>query len=77
MKAFIKKNIVNFICAGLILTVCLWNLRDYDYIRSVDEFGYFGVAASFAGWDWGDVLATSDYYSFFSVGMQISGINRN
>lgn len=64
MKAFIKKNIVNFICAGLILTVCLWNLRDYDYIRSVDEFGYFGVAASFAGWDWGDVLATSDYYSF-------------
>lgn len=64
MKAFIKKNIVNFICAGLILTVCLWNLRDYDHIRSVDEFGYFGVAASFAGWDWGDVLATSDYYSF-------------
>ncbi len=64
MKAFIKKNIVNFICAGLILTVCLWNLRDYDYIRSVDEFGYFGVAAFFAGWDWGDVLATSDYYSF-------------
>lgn len=64
MKVFIKKNIVNFICAGLILTVCLWNLRDYDYIRSVDEFGYFGVAASFAGWDWGDVLATSDYYSF-------------
>lgn len=64
MKAFIKKNIVNFICAGLILTVCLWNLRDYDYIRSVDEFGYFGVAASFAGWDWSDMLATSDYYSF-------------
>lgn len=51
-------------CVGLILTVCLWNLRDYDYIRSVDEFGYFGVAASFAGWDWRDVLATSDYYSF-------------
>lgn len=64
MKKFFKKNILNFMCVGLILTVCLWNLRDYDYIRSVDEFGYFGVAASFAGWDWRDVLATSDYYSF-------------
>lgn len=64
MKKNFKKNILNFMCVGLILTVCLWNLRDYDYIRSVDEFGYFGVAASFAGWDWGDVLATSDYYSF-------------
>lgn len=64
MKKIFKKNILNFMCVGLILTVCLWNLRDYDYIRSVDEFGYFGVAASFAGWDWRDVLATSDYYSF-------------
>ncbi len=64
MKKNFKKNILNFMCVGLILTVCLWNLRDYDYIRSVDEFGYFGVAASFAGWDWRDVLATSDYYSF-------------
>lgn len=64
MKIFAKKNILNFVCVGLIFAVCLWNLRDYDYIRSVDEFGYFGVAASFVGWDWRDVLAMSDYYSF-------------
>ena len=64
IKAFFESHKIDMFFIMLILGVSVWNLREYDCIRSVDEFGYFGVAASFAGWDWREVLATSNYYSF-------------
>ena len=64
LKAIFKSYKVDMFFMILIFGVCIWNIRDYDCIRSVDEFGYFGVAASLAGWDWKEMMATSNYYSF-------------
>lgn len=60
----IKANLVNIIFIMLIFVICLWNIRSYERIRAVDEFGYWGIAAVFSGWDWKEVMATSEYYSF-------------
>lgn len=64
IKAFFESHKIDMFFIMLILGVSVWNLREYDCIRSVDEFGYLGVAASLAGWDWSEMMATSNYYSF-------------
>ncbi|MDR2889617.1 MAG: hypothetical protein LBV33_07245 [Lachnospiraceae bacterium] len=45
------------------LSLCFIDkLRLLSY--GTDQFGYWGIAASFAGFDWSDLLALNDYYSF-------------
>lgn len=65
-KGFGKKHIhiIDIFFIVLIMIICLWNLESIDRIRVVDEFGYWGVAAAFIGWDWNELLATTPYYSF-------------
>lgn len=61
----IRKNyLIDIVFSLFIFVICLWNLGEYERIRVVDEFGYWGIAAAFSGWDWKDVMATSQYYSF-------------
>lgn len=49
----------------VIATVNLWNLRSLYSITIInDEFGYVGIAAQMAGYDWTNLLKTSSYYSY-------------
>lgn len=42
----------------------IW-FQDYNFITVLnDEFGYWGNAALFSGYDWSDLLGTTPYYSF-------------
>ena len=49
----------------LIFVFCLWSIGGLDRVKVVsDEFAYWGIAASFAGYDWHDLMAATGYYSF-------------
>ena len=59
-KCFIDILFIMFIFA-----VCLWNLEDFNRVKIIDdEFGYWGIAARAAGYDWSDLMAVTQYYSF-------------
>lgn len=56
---------LNIVFLVLIFIFCLWNLGILHRVRVIDdEFGYWGVAAAFAGYDWYDLLSVTGYYSF-------------
>lgn len=49
----------------IIAMVNLWNLGSLYSITIInDEFGYVGLAAQMAGYDWKNLLGTSMYYSY-------------
>lgn len=49
----------------LIVVFCLWNIGILNRVKVIDdEFGYWGIAAAFAGYDWYDLLSVTGYYSF-------------
>lgn len=60
----IKAILIDAIAVILIFVICLWNIGILERILAVDEFSYFGIAAAFVGWDWTEIMATSEYYSF-------------
>lgn len=56
---------LNILFITLIYVICLWNIGDLNRLRTLsNEFGTWGIAASFAGYDWYDFLSMTDYYSF-------------
>ncbi len=63
-KDFVKKHLIDIFFIVFIFVFDLWNVDKLMRVRSVDEFGYWGIAAVIAGWDWKEVMATSAYYSF-------------
>ena len=48
----------------LIFAAGLWSVGRQTMIFTPDDFGYWGMAAQWAGYDWSDSLASSNYYSF-------------
>lgn len=59
------ESYINILFPILIFIFCLWNLGILNRIRVIDdEFGYWGIAATFAGYDWHDLLSVTEYYSF-------------
>lgn len=49
----------------LIFVLCCLNIRKLDYIAVLnDEFGYWGNAASLAGYDWKELIAETPYYAW-------------
>lgn len=61
-----KKGGLLFLTFSLILAaVILYDLDKYYGIYVInDEFGYWGIAASWAGQDWSSLLGSTPYYSF-------------
>lgn len=56
---------LNILFVTLICVICLWNIGDLNRPRTLpNEFGTWGIAASFVGYDWYDFLSMTDYYSF-------------
>lgn len=80
----IKKKIdrdvlINAAFILFIFVICLWNLSDFDRVKVIDdEFGYWGIAARLAGYDWHDLLQETEYYSFgYSfILVPLFGLNR-
>ena len=64
---------------GTILTIILSIIfivkmkNAYGIVIINDEFGYWGLAASFAGKDWSELLATTPYYAY-GYSMIITGL---
>lgn len=49
----------------LIFVLCCLYIRKLDYIAVLnDEFGYWGNAASLAGYDWKELIAETPYYAW-------------
>ncbi|MBD5456732.1 MAG: hypothetical protein HDR23_09780 [Lachnospiraceae bacterium] len=62
----IKSRKLQIIAALLLIAgINLYGLSDLYAITIVnDEFGYVGMAAQMAGYDWTNLLSTSQYYSY-------------
>lgn len=63
-KDFVKNHLIDIFFIVLIFVFGLWNIERLMSVRGVDEFAYWGIAATISGWDWKEVMATSNYYSF-------------
>lgn len=65
-KFYIQKEYLVHICAVLtIFLLCCINIRSLDHISIIeDEFGYWSLAASVAGYDWKDLIVETSYYSW-------------
>lgn len=61
-----KKEYLVHICAVILLfLLCCINIRNLDHISVIeDEFGYWSLAASVAGYDWKELIAETSYYSW-------------
>lgn len=61
-----KKEYLIHICAVLlILILCCLNIRNLEHISVLeDEFGYWSLAASAAGYDWKELIAETSYYAW-------------
>lgn len=68
LKLYWEKNndkILAFIYVIMISVAALWSMSQQNRLKIVDdEFGYWGIAAHMAGYDWSDLMAATDYYSF-------------
>lgn len=65
LKNGVKKYGIHLISAGVIVLLCLINIRILDYPAVLnDEFGYWGNAVSFVGYDWSELIAENPYYSW-------------
>lgn len=59
------KRILDILFITIIVVLTIWNLGDCDRIKIVDdEFGYWGIAALISGFEWSDLMAVTEYYSF-------------
>lgn len=57
------------VCGLIIFGTVIWNLSELLQISVInDEFGYWGIAAYFSGYDWTGLSGTSPYYGY-GVGM--------
>ena len=67
MKDFYKSNLNIWIhtaaCLGILFMGC-YHLEKFNYIAVLeDEFGYWGTAASMAGYDWTELMEQCSYYA--------------
>lgn len=54
----------HMVAISVIIVLCCTNIQKLDYIAVLnDEFGYWGNAASIAGYDWSSLIAETPYYS--------------
>lgn len=64
-KKLNRKYLIDIIFVIFIFAVCLFNLGELNRVKVIDdEFGYWGIAARLAGYDWHDLLQQTEYYSF-------------
>lgn len=57
--------LLKFVCGLIIFETVIWNLSELNQISVInDEFGYWGTAAYFAGYDWTGLSGTSPYYGY-------------
>lgn len=60
-----KEYLVHVSAVFLIFLLCCINIRKLDHISIIeDEFGYWSLAASAAGYNWKDLIAETSYYSW-------------
>ena len=60
-----KEKIVIGISIVLLILIYLRNIEELtNIIVTNDEFGYWGIAAQFAGKDWSSLLETTPYYAY-------------
>lgn len=49
----------------LVFIIHIWHVRELNIFTVLDdEFGYWGIAAYFAGFDWSDAISKIPYYSY-------------
>lgn len=59
------KVLIPIFSCSLIAFLCLKDFSKLNYITVLeDEFGYWGTAASIAGYDWKELIAETSYYSY-------------
>lgn len=64
-KKLSKDIILHTSAVLLIMLLCCLNLNSLNHISVIeDEFGYWSLAASVAGYDWKELIAETSYYSW-------------
>lgn len=66
MKKILQKEVIfHIVFIVIIVCVCCSKIKElnYPYVLN-DEFGYWGNAASFAGYDWKSLIAETPYYAW-------------
>ena len=59
------EKIIDIILISILIFICLRNLMNYNSLVVLnDEFGYWGVAASLAGYNWKELISITPYYGF-------------
>lgn len=57
--------ILHLLAIGIIVFLICSDLSKLNFITVLnDEFGYWGIAASLAGYDWKELIAETPYYSY-------------
>lgn len=66
LKKFQKKDMLFLLLMSVILAFfSLYHIKELDQIIVLnDEFGYWSVAASLAGKDWGELISNTPYYNY-------------
>lgn len=64
IKNILKDKYLDILFVFAISFIYVWNLAGVNKIVTGDEFVYWGIGATIAGFDWKDLLSVSDYYSF-------------
>lgn len=61
----LKSWALNITCIGVIVLACLPYIINFrvPYLHT-DEYGYWGSAAFFAGYDWSNITSTNGYFSY-------------
>ena len=60
-----KNNIIIISTMLIIFVLCIMHIDKQVILRGVhDEFGYWGIAAYFAGYDWSEAISQVPFYSY-------------
>ena len=60
-----KNNIIIISTMLIIFVLCIMHIDKQVILRGVhDEFGYWGIAAYFAGYDWSEAVSQVPFYSY-------------
>ena len=64
MSIYKRKYVVHALAVAIIVFICSMNISKLNYIAVLeDEFGYWGTAASIAGYDWSELMRVTSYYA--------------
>ena len=60
-----KEKIIYVLSCVFIVIVCVYDIRRLDYIAVLnDEFGYWGNATAFLGYEWKELISETPYYAW-------------